>query len=425
MSSERRHIFYDYLSYGGVHVSPNMFQSAAGLDQKTMSKQELATALSQVAIGSDKYDIGSPNAIYAVDFVGCAKSFLSRHAELLYGFETFENVLLVTTTLERFMDYLLQHDVCPEYKSDVLETRDFCRAAASEIWDRSQAQKWLPGDFNVACSTMFDGEYAKNYNGSTDWETEPDGPKFVGMTHNIATQVIKMGIAGAAPEHIYQKYMSIANSKDTAQRFEIVERIPGAGFTVTKIFQPTKECLKLYKSESADFRPLGRIVAVPWTNPDKPPEDLTEEERNIPGFTLAEQPVSKLVELKEQEYSFLIESPLVTHLRVGMHIEATIHRLNFGIDFFDEVTTFFPSFDNYLCNDLMVGWKDPRWLTGNPEYRRDEERRAQEEAERADQQWKAPEEVEETDTTQQAPVPEEMRNYYLAGEADDDEPEPR
>ena len=402
MSSERRDIFYKYLAYGGVDISPNMFQSTTDLDQSSMSKDELAMAMSKVSIGSDKYDLQSPQALYAVDFLACMQAFLSRHAAALYGFETYDQVGLVTTTLERFMDYLLQHDVCPEYKTEVQDARDCCRAATSELWACAEAYRWLPGDFNIACSTLFGGVYSENYDGEARWNDEPnEQATFVGMAPEQAIQIVKFGVAGAASEAVYQKYLNIVNSNDEQQRFQVVSRQRDVGFTITKIFQPTKDCIRLYKSQSAEFRPVGRIIALPWVNPDAPPEDLTPTERVNLNSSSATSPYKssrlqqpftpedlgkpKLEEITDrsmEEYTFFIELPLVSQLRVGMHLEATIYELNCGIWWFDDYRVVYPSFDTYLTNDLMLGWKEPRWLKGSVEYDKEKEREKQEEKSR-------------------------------------------
>ena len=379
LSPERRDIFYKYLAYGGVNISPNMFQTAADIDKTGMDKDDLAMAMSKVSIGSDKYDLSSDKALYTVDFLGCARAFLSRHAATLYGFETYEQVGLVTTTLERFMDYLLQHDVCIDYTREVIATRDLCRSATSELWACAEAYRWLPGDFNIACSTLFGGYYS-HYDGVSDWSQQSEEPTFVGLTTDQAIQIVKFGVAGAATEAVYQKYLTIVNSSD-GSNLEVVNRIPDAGFTITKIIQPTKDCIKLYKSQSADFRPVGRVVATHWVNPDQLPADLTEAERRIlnvngkpsdvPQFSKSH--TSKLTEIHDEvpEYTFFIPLPLITYLRVGMHIEATIHELNCGIWFFDDYRVVYPGFDVFLTNDFMVGWKEPRWLKGSVEWERE------------------------------------------------------
>jgi Argonaute siRNA chaperone (ARC) complex subunit Arb1 len=55
-----------------------------------------------------------------------------------------------------------------------------------------------------------------------------------------------------------------------------------------------------------------------------------------------------------------MEEVVLRHLFVGMKIEATIHKLNCGIWFSDEVLRAFRSFNTYLCNELTVGWKESR-----------------------------------------------------------------
>jgi Argonaute siRNA chaperone (ARC) complex subunit Arb1 len=55
------------------------------------------------------------------------------------------------------MNYLLHHDVCPGYATDVLAARRICNAANAGLWACAETQRWLTGDFNVACSTLCDG----------------------------------------------------------------------------------------------------------------------------------------------------------------------------------------------------------------------------------------------------------------------------
>ena len=399
LSPERRDVFYKYLAYGGVNVGSQMFQSVAAFDKESresMSKAELAAAMSQLSIGDDKYDTSSSSALYAIDFEGCMKGFLSRRAPLLWGFETRESVSTVTTTLERFMDYLLQHDVCPEYKVQILATRDHCREAKSELWAMAEASRWLPGDFNVACSTLFQGQFARNYDGATDWGPAQEGKAtFVGMTPSVADQVLKFGVAGAATEDVYQTFQACDQAKKFEDRVQVVETKSNAGFEIISIISPTKDCIKLYKSQSQDFRPVGRVYARPWKNPDAPPEDLTKKEKE--ALTLGSTPNP------DEEYVFFIESVILNNIHIGFRVEATIHKLNCGIWFFDDVINVYPSFDTYIPNDIMSDWKEPRWLNWTVEY---EKQRELEQAQ---------EEVDEEDNTEQTanevtnPEPEDAK----------------
>ncbi|RMZ88486.1 hypothetical protein DV736_g4282, partial [Chaetothyriales sp. CBS 134916] len=378
LSSERRDIFYKYLAHGGIDVGPQMFQSVQAFDNdtmKAMSKTELAEAMSQLSIGDDKYDTSSPDALYTVDFEGCMKAFLSRRAPDVWCFETQDSVSLVTTTLERFLDYLLQHNVCAEYENEVMATRNLCRKANSELWALAEASPWLPGSFNIACSTLFDGQYARNYDGESDWTPGGSGLTFVGMKRDTAEAVLKFGIAGAAPEHVYRDFQARNQADQFEDRVQVVETRSGVGFEIIELVPPTKQCIQLYKQQSKDFISVGRLYARSWKNPNLPPDDLTSEEKQALAHPSAAQ--------SKDEFLFLLESVIINKLRPGCKIEATVSKLNCGIWFFDEIINTYPSFDTWLPNNMMDDWKEPRWVEGSVEFEKLQESERQRESEPA------------------------------------------
>lgn len=296
------------------------------------------------------------------------RSFLSRRARVLYGFENPDQVSTLTTTLERFLDYLLQHDVCPEYYTDILTTRNFCRSANSELWQDAEAIRRLPGDFNIACSTLSGGYYAEHYDGLTVWETEPDPTNravFVGMKPEEAQQIMSFGVAGAADEAVYQAYLDAVRT-DTPIAVTEAEEV--AGFEITGIDPPTQDCKAIYTSAASNFRPVGRVYAKAWTNPDSQAEDLTEEEKRALSGSSQTTATATATRAKPKEYVFLLEELLQTYLRVGTKIEATVYTLSCGITFFDNVVNVFPSFDEFLVNELMQDWTTPRPKKGAFDY---------------------------------------------------------
>jgi hypothetical protein len=311
--------------------------------------------LTQTSLTEDKDNIGKDTSVWVVDFEGVMKAFLSRRAPYYYGFETRAQVDTITKVLINFMNYLLHHDVCPEYAADILAARSVCNTANGELWECAEAQRWLPGDFNIACSTLFDGSYGTLYDGTMTWMPEESGVKgFVGMTADIAREVVKFAIAGAASEEVYQAWYKMA-TEDTIKAVEVHQ---AAGFEITAIDKVDEETKAFYKDQSSEYRPVGKIRAKPWKNLEGPPEDLTAEEREA---LLRDASNSKPGGISaEPIYEFFIEEVVLQHLFVGMKIEATIHKLNCGIWFFDDVLRAFCSFDTYLCNELMVGWKEPR-----------------------------------------------------------------
>ena len=305
--------------------------------------------------------------MWTVDFEGVMKGFLSRRAPYYYGFEIKAQVDTVTKVLINFMNYLLHHDVCPEYADDVLAARNICKTANAEMWACAEAQRWLPGDFNIACSTLFDGSYGKLYDGTMTWMPEESGSKgFVGMTADVAREVVKFAIAGAASEEVYQSWYNMA----TEDTIEVIEVLQATGLEITAVDNVDNETRAFYKEQSTEYRPVGKIRAKPWTNPEGPPEDLTPEEKaaldkQTEGNNSGNKKGSS-TQIAEPVYEFFIEEVILQHLFVGMKIEATIRKLNCGVWYFDEVLRAYCSFDTYLCNELMVGWKEPRPIDHTP-----------------------------------------------------------
>ncbi|KIV93577.1 hypothetical protein PV10_04781 [Exophiala mesophila] len=363
MTPERNEIFRKYLTYGGVNTGPTDFQKKQdtnGMDKSTMVQISINAALAE-----EKRNLNSETSVWVVDFLGCMKGFLSRHGPdvVRHGFESRTDVELVTSTLERFMDYLLQHDVCVEYQADVLATRNFCREAVSELWDVAQAIRKLPGDFNTACSTLFGGSHA-NDDGEAWWGPDEAAAKeagYVGMKPDEARQILHFGVSGAADEEVFAHYLAAVNG---SKSLEVVSVTAHTGFEITRIEYPSAECKAIYTTHSTHFRPVGRVFAKPWADPEAPPEDLTAAERE----ELENRPIDPDVSDNEQEYLFFVESILQGYLRIGTKIQATVHTLNCGIMFFDACLAIFPSFDVYLPNELMAGWKAPRPLEGAFDY---------------------------------------------------------
>jgi len=322
-----------------------------------MDKDQVATALSRVQVPDELREAlestANDDAKYAIDFPGCMKSFLSRSAPVLFGFDIRDKVELVTTTTERFLDYLMQHDVCPEFNDEVLETRNLCREATDEMWSCAEAQRWLPGQFNMACSTLY-GSLGQNFDGTSVWggDTQDGSAVFVGLTDEEADTIMRYAVAGAADQDVYERYFQLSLAEDDEEGLKVVKVIEGQGFEIIDMQDPTADCKDFYKTNCVAYRPLGRVLARAWKDPEAPPEDLTEEEKKAAE---PEQPASEV-------YVFFVEAIILQHLSVGQKLLATVRQLNCGIWFFDEFTRIYPEFDLFLLNELMEDYKEPRYL---------------------------------------------------------------
>ena len=322
-----------------------------------MDKDQVATALSRVQIPDELRDALQSSAgdrpKYAVDFEGCMRSFLSRSAPVILGFDTRDDVKLVTTTVERFLDYLMQHDVCPEFEDEVLATRNFCREATDEMWSCAEAQRWLPGQVNMACSTLF-GSLGQNFDGTSIWggDTQDGSAVFVGLTDEEADNILRYGVAGAADQDVYEKFMGLSLAEGDEEGLEVARVIEGQGFEIIDLEDPTANCKDFYKDNGVSYRPPGKVMARPWKDPEAPAEDLTETEKKAAESA---QPSSEV-------YTFLVEEIALQHLSIGQKVLATVRQLNCGIWFFDDFTKIYPEFDLFLLNELMEEFKEPRYL---------------------------------------------------------------
>lgn len=354
LTPERRDIYYKWLAFGGIKIASNI--GTGGQNQEDMDKDQIASALSQIRVPDEVREAlestDSDQPKYAIDFMGCARAFLSRSAPNVFAFDKKENVTIVTTTMERFLDFLMQHDVCPEYKNKILAVRNFLREADDELWSVAEAQRWLPGDFNIACSTAFDGSYARNYDSQAPWEgdTQDGSAIFVGLEHEEAVRIIGFGMAAAASEEVYEKYFELSQGLKEDDALEVVRVIESQGFEIIAIENPTADCKDMYKNNSTTYRPVGRIHARHWENPEGAPEDLTEEEKGLPK------------EESLEIYVFFVEEIILQHLSPGQRILATVRQLNCGLWFFDDFSRIYPNFDLYLLNELMEDYKEPRYL---------------------------------------------------------------
>lgn len=59
--------------------------------------------------------------------------------------------------------------MCPEYNDQLQLSRTLCDKAQRELPEIGWLCEALPGEFNIAASTMFGGSYAGTYAGASEW----------------------------------------------------------------------------------------------------------------------------------------------------------------------------------------------------------------------------------------------------------------
>lgn len=259
----------------------------------------------------------------------------------MFDVTTEKQIKSYTSIIRNFLNYLLHHDVCPEYKAQINAARSTCDLAEKELWACKQASLWLPGDFNTACSTIFGGYYANMYIGDQDWAKDLNIYK--GMSTETATRIFKAGLAAQATEEVVNAFTTKMKENNLA----VVSAI-NTGLEVTDLIKADNDVLEMYAAQKPSLKPLGRMKAKTWYNPTLPEEDLTEEE-----VAAATTP------LEIKEYELWVEDEILEKCFVGMRVDATIRELNFGILYFDTVIGVHCSFYSLLPNEMIIGWREP------------------------------------------------------------------
>ena len=252
--------------------------------------------------------------------------------------------------IRNFLNYLLHHDVCPEYKDQIDAARSLCDKATKEIWNITKMRPLLPGDFNMACSEIFGGMYQGLYSADSTWMDEADKAFRSGISREQARNVFKIGIAANANDEMFPKYRQQLSEKK-CQLISSEE----TGFEITEIIHADETALSLYaQPQSTGLKILGRMKARTWLSPNTPDEDLTEEEE---AYLKMNPPPIK-------DYEFWVEEEILEKCAVGMKIEATIRETSFGLTYFDAINGIHCSFYQMIPNELMGDWREieKEWL---------------------------------------------------------------
>jgi hypothetical protein len=127
---------------------------------------------------------------------------------------------------------------------------------------------------------------------------------------------------------------------------------------VTEILPVGENVRDFYSLHAPDLNPVGRLRGKAWRIPNGAKIDLA--------------PGEKLPRIDNLEFEFVVEETLLRHCYVGMKIDTTVWKMNFGMYFFDEIIAAYSSFYTVLWNELMMSWKEPRFVTKDSENEEEE-----------------------------------------------------
>ncbi|OXV06483.1 hypothetical protein Egran_05749 [Elaphomyces granulatus] len=339
LEMDRMQVFTKYLAYGGIDVGPKVFGGLDNHDLEDLDKEQILLARSQTTIVEERSKL-------KIDFDTVAKGYLTSYFPEYFNPDTEDMVRLAPVTIKNFLNYLLYHDVCPEYKENINAARISCDIAAKELLKNQQFIATGPGDFNKACSTLFGGYF---YDLHVEDYIEDGKDPSVQMPNNVARKVVRFAIAGAGSDEQATRFLSFVNNHElNAAKIEDID-----GFEITNIVLPDDELREFYRSEAADLNIVGKLYGKSYRDPAKPEIDMSPAERKewedggAPSY----------------EFEFLLEESLLRLCYPGMKVITSVWELNCGLYFFDEVFNAYCSIYTALANDIMLGWKNPRTIS--------------------------------------------------------------
>ncbi|KAF2786809.1 hypothetical protein K505DRAFT_259095 [Melanomma pulvis-pyrius CBS 109.77] len=342
-------VFNKWMRFGGVEAMPRMFGGLSKTDMAEMNSEEIARAMANHNVPWDRGD----ETQWVVDFVGVGEAFLSSFYPAHYGHAPAQ-IKTACQVLRTFYNYLMVHNVCEEYRDDLLLARNACNKAEFELTKVYTAGLALPGAFNLAASTIFGGTQAGTFTGDSVWAQDLSMDD-IGMREEEARVTFMTGMAVHGTDAQYD--MLTHPERDDLSSIRIIQD-ESVGLEVVSIQLPTDEVKEMYANQNEVYKaklhlqPLGKLICKAWNIEDFKEYDLPQDR----------YPNGKLPRADEgKTYEFWVEDGVLTECFEGMKMDARVLTLEGDMVILDEVKEAMCSFWKWLPNELWME-RHPREL---------------------------------------------------------------
>lgn len=321
--------FNEYLFVGGIDPNPTPFTGTDPNELKRMSTAEQCDATATAGAsgyGNDDRFYNGNREIWSVDFSGVAAGFFSS-LQPITGWEP-EPTEMAIGVVENFLRYVLYHEVCPEYDSDVKKALQVCQDAREEIPMLLRLQVAFPGQLNLAAAKAF------GVHDEIDWSlhesfTPADDPKLT-----LIASLALMDEPGAF-ERISEW------DRRVVRQFECT-------LEVTRIQRPDSEVVKRFKSlQLADTDGTSAPTPSPVGKARFKPAVIEDQWEN-PVTTPKCSPM------------LYLDDDILANMKVGMTITLTICELDVGFRFVKTIHKVVPTYYTFLPQLMMRHFKTPR-----------------------------------------------------------------
>jgi hypothetical protein len=344
---ETLRVFHAFLNYGGFDERPSGFTGGTSKEyEEGLSKEEKAIRKQVNYVSQDVIQsLEEADGKWIVDFEGVTRGFFSTpfpvqflwHDDLEHDKEVTQAACNV---LRNFFNYLLYHNVCAEYTDQIEAAIDALKLVEVEYDKLAQLQINFPGAFNIACSTLLDGYYAKiGYRGS--W-MEPEEAEAVGakteFSNNEARSIVNAGIAAFATQ---TELNTMLDTPDV----HVVDAEEEVGFEVTGIVPMTETSQWAQeffdKLKDTVVPPLGKLLCKRIHFQKAAPLDLPADYKAGP-----------------EAFEFLLDDETLQKCFTGMKFIATIHQTDAGFWFIDHWSECHGTFYAWCWNERARGFKE-------------------------------------------------------------------
>lgn len=345
-----------YLRFGGIEAGPKMFggSSAKDLAEKgdLDDAGDMETLKAREFIMEDVYNdqLGyddDHDAKYIVDFDGVVRAFFSMHLPAAVSTNSQETLKIYTGVIRNWLNYLLQHDVCNEYRDQIMASRKTCDAAEKELWAIHKLNGNIQGQFGDACRRIFlPSPDSPGY--TWDWSDTWTVPTKV--TNEEANRIFLTAMAALGSDEMIDRYQEQNQDESSISVVQSLE----TGLEILDILPPTNGTLSVYNDDAAHgLSPLYKVRARTWYMDWEVLPDLTEEEE-------AKLPAKRAKE--RRDFELWVDEDCYKYVFVGLKMTVKLKELSFGLCFLDRVSYIFPSFVTWLPNELMLGYREHEWI---------------------------------------------------------------
>ena len=267
-----------------------------------------------------------------MNFSAVAAGYLSEAIPRLtwHNHKAEEETQRAIDVVANFLRYIIQHDVCNEYKDDVTNALSLCDRAKKELPLVFKAVNKIPCQFNEAIARVFkDGKKFKYVGGNL--RKEPLTPD---------QRIFALGVLFSGPRNVYRRLKDLRVVHTVGQEEPCSLKI----LTIEQLDENVRETAKFYGEHSgaSESTSTGVIRCKHIFIRD----DLCRGD--------AMEVIPERIEV------LIVEENLLQCLRPGTIIRVTLAELNIGLKYMVGLPEILPSFYRFLPQVLMRHYRTPR-----------------------------------------------------------------